>query len=92
MFMRFLRSCILIGILVTGAWGAPPTSAPAADDVNLFAMADWGMNNIFQKEVATGMADYAGKMNGTLDAVLLGGDNFYVNLKGVDDPWGSGGG
>jgi tartrate-resistant acid phosphatase type 5 len=84
--MRLARIFILICTLALVARGVAPTSAPTLEAVNLFAMGDWGMNNIFQKEVASAMADYAGKIDGQLDGVLLAGDNFYVNLTGVDDP------
>src|SRR5918993_278484 len=71
----------------------PPTvastrSVPAVErQVNVLALGDWGDDTRGQARVAEGMADYTeSRVRGRLDAVLALGDNFYVPLRGVDDP------
>ena len=59
--------------------------APARE-VNLLAMADWGMLNQNQKTVAAGMARYVSASNKDYDGLVTGGDNIYIQLKNADDP------
>jgi len=65
---------------------APPTTSESSQQVNLLAMGDWGANNSFQRHVASAMRSYLLNNHIHLDAVLLVGDNFYVRLRGTDDP------
>ena len=59
----------------------------AAADVNLVAFGDWGADTPAQQAVATAVAAYVEHNHIKLDAVLLLGDNFYVNIPGgVNDP------
>ena len=86
----------LIGLLpgctdtrISQRWGRDPQLVAAAsrvEEVNLLAMGDWGNGSDRQKRTARAMADYVRSSGETFDGILLCGDNFYVKLKGVDDP------
>src|SRR5688500_4076530 len=90
----------LIGIaLATGAcsdtrrsqtYGRDPQLISARggkiDEVNLLAMGDWGNGGRQQRVVAAAMRDYVRSSEQDFDGILLCGDNFYVKLRGVDDP------
>jgi hypothetical protein len=90
-----MRRCpLLLVFLVVGlqSCGAAPQPDPQTiplkgpvGEVNFLAMADWGQNTPHQRKVAEAMASYAKKM-GNIQCALLGGDNFYLGLSGVDDP------
>jgi tartrate-resistant acid phosphatase type 5 len=59
----------------------------ADERVDLLALGDWGIDTPAQAAVASAMKGYVEKNGIALDAVLLLGDNFYVDLeKGVEDP------
>ena len=67
---------------------ANPVTVPVAGPegvVNFLTFGDWGTNTPKQKQVAQTMATYAAKQ-GTIQAIVLCGDNFYMKLSGVDDP------
>ena len=57
----------------------------AADQVNLLAIGDWGADTPAQSAVAAAMATYVERHQIKLDAALSLGDNFYVDLDGVND-------
>lgn len=54
--------------------------------VSFFAWGDWGIDTPERKKVADTMADFADHAGQKPSVALLLGDNFYVNLTGVDDP------
>ena len=64
----------------------PETTQPAAAQLNLLAMGDWGEGAPAQKKVADAMADYVTGLKVKFSGLLSAGDNFYVPLSGVDDP------
>src|SRR5262245_44130646 len=71
------------------ACATDPTTQPSVKtqpEVNLLAMGDWGSNKPTQTQVAKGLAQYVRQSNQKFDGMLLAGDNFYVDLKGPDDP------
>lgn len=98
--MRRICITILASLLVQIGCGAEPeraavarpdsraASTQPADELNVIAMGDWGEDTAAERQVAAAMASFAGndRDHGTLDAVLLCGDNFYFKLTGVDDP------
>lgn len=64
-----------------------PALTRADERIDLLALGDWGIDTPAQKAVASGMKEYVERNALTLDAVLLLGDNFYVDLeRGVEDP------
>jgi hypothetical protein len=96
-----LIRCLLLActILFTGGCGARiapatqptrvarPLAARVPDvEVNLLAMGDWGTGSARQRVVATTLANYIGRAAKRFDGMLLAGDNFYVRLRGTDDP------
>jgi tartrate-resistant acid phosphatase type 5 len=79
---------IAIGVFSVIALGAA-TSQPAtqpARRIDLLAMGDWGEGAPAQKEVADALSQYVKPKDFPFAAMLLCGDNFYVNLSGVKDP------
>ena len=66
------------------ARGASSSRTPR--ELNLILMGDWGAHNEEQRQVAQAMAEYVRGSGKRFDAALCVGDNFYVKLKGVDDP------
>ncbi len=75
-----LAACILaLLVLAAGSGGAD-------ERIDLLALGDWGIDSPAQKAVAAGMKSYVERNGLALDAVLLLGDNFYVDLDGgVED-------
>lgn len=76
-----LTRTLLLGLILTGI-----CRGQAGDEVNLLAMGDWGSGRADQHVVANRLADYVQASQRTFSGILLAGDNFYVQLKGVDDP------
>lgn len=81
-----IKSTILFstGLLAPG-WAtrlqaAAPRSDFGKDGLHLLAVGDYGTNNDKQRQVATTMNDFAGKLGRPLTGVLALGDNFYGNL------------
>src|SRR5688572_2573629 len=56
------------------------------EEVNLLAMGDWGNGSDRQRRTARALANYARSSGEKFDGIVLCGDNFYVKLKGTDDP------
>ena len=90
--MRKLSTfAVLVLIVLESCKGAPattPTTVPVtgpAGTVSFLAMGDWGSGKPPQKQVAETLAAYA-KKQGDVQAVVLAGDNFYMNVSSVDDP------
>src|SRR5262245_23387395 len=54
----------------------------AEAQVHLLAIGDWGADTPAQRAVASAMKSYVVENHIQLDAVLLLGDNFYVDLTG----------
>lgn len=79
--MGWFRVIVLAGLM--SGFGAAAAGA-AEKGVHLFALGDWGLNSPDRQTTADAMAKWT--ESGRPDAVLLMGDNFYVSLKGVDDP------
>ncbi|CAN5453106.1 hypothetical protein BH09PLA1_BH09PLA1_19150 [soil metagenome] len=75
----------VVALLCCCAVARAQTTRPA-DEVNLLAVADWGMNNANQKLVAAAIANHARNAGRTFSGALCGGDNLYVQPKSVDDP------
>lgn len=78
-----IRRLVLLFLTCAGAVTVAQTTQPARQ-VNLLAMGDWGTGNDNQRAVARAMASFASETR--IDAMLLAGDNFYNDLKSVDDP------
>ena len=55
-------------------------------EINLLAMADWGMLNQRQRAVAATIANHVRSSDKEYAAMLTGGDNIYVQPKSADDP------
>jgi tartrate-resistant acid phosphatase type 5 len=88
-----LPLCLVLAVLTSGcrtaATGREGTSVAVNggnEVVHLLAMGDWGNASPRQKAVAGTLAQYARSADVTFDAMLLAGDNFYVQLSGIDDP------
>lgn len=88
--MRMLKIFVAGFLLVFGGskgFCETPTSQTAAPEVNLLSMGDWGTNGPEQKLIAKILAKYVSDAAKPFDAMLLVGDNFYVQLPGgVQDP------
>ena len=88
-----LMWCLLLVSIGQSACGkspgmTSPTTLPVkgpAGTVSFLAMGDWGTGGAPQKKVAETLAAYAQKQ-GDVQAVVLAGDNFYMNVASVDDP------
>lgn len=81
-----IKSTILFSTgLLTASWFSRLDAAVktdfGADGIHLLAVGDYGTNNDKQRQVATCMNDFAGKLGKPLTAVLALGDNFYGNLQ-----------
>lgn len=81
-----IKSTILFSTgLLTASWfsrlDAGVKTDFGADGIHLLAVGDYGTNNDKQRQVATCMNDFAGKLGKPLTAVLALGDNFYGNLQ-----------
>jgi tartrate-resistant acid phosphatase type 5 len=81
-----MRRLLILLILVVSLDSQAPADDKQPPEVNLLAMGDWGANNAFQRQIASSMKTYVAGKHIPLDAVLLVGDNFYVRLRGTDDP------
>ena len=57
----------------------------SSQHVNLLAMGDWGTGSERQQRVADRLKSYVLESGAKFDGILLAGDNFYVDLSGVDD-------
>jgi tartrate-resistant acid phosphatase type 5 len=55
------------------------------DQVNFIAMGDWGSGGQEQKDVAKALASYVDGTGIQFNGLLTLGDNFYVQLKDVED-------
>jgi hypothetical protein len=62
------------------------SGASGPDEINLLAMGDWGNGSDRQRRTARALADYVRSSEQKFDGIILCGDNFYVKLRGVDDP------
>jgi hypothetical protein len=62
-----------------------PPADPAAGSLELFAVGDWGIDSPDRQTVADAMAKTVGPDHHPA-AVLLLGDNYYVDLTDVNDP------
>ena len=71
---------LTLGLLCSACANARLQSPQPTREVNLLAMADWGMLNQNQKAVAAGMARYVSQGNRDYDGLLTGGDNIYICL------------
>jgi hypothetical protein len=92
--MRRLAPVVLFLLLTFVGCAAPATGwtsttrpySSGKGTLNLLIMGDWGCAKPAQKEVADAVANYIRKNHVKFDACLSPGDNFYVNLRSVDDP------
>ena len=72
---------------LAGVAHAADAPAPSQPSLELFAVGDWGIDSPDRQKVADAMATYAtAEPAHKPQDVLLLGDNFYINLTGVDDP------
>jgi hypothetical protein len=76
--------------MLTALLSATALSAPATQPssvVSVLAMGDWGTGQPEQKKVAAALVDYVKASTTPVDAMLLVGDNFYMDIpRGIDDP------
>src|SRR4051794_27667144 len=88
--MRFCKQrCVwvmLLTLLGVALRSAAQETPPPQQEVNLLAMGDWGSGDDAQKRVAQTLARYVEDSHRTFSGMLMAGDNFYVQLNGVDDP------
>ena len=74
---------------LTGLQGAlhAQASTQTSARVSLLAMGDWGTGQPEQRQVAAALAGYVQASHQPTDAMLLVGDNFYMNIPGGEtDP------
>ena len=82
------RRCVVgkpMAVFVLAFLFLAPVLRAAEAVVHLLALGDWGANTPAQAAVAAAMKNYVERHQIIPDAVLLLGDNFYVDLDGVND-------
>jgi hypothetical protein len=83
---RAAQARVIVTLLVL-LFAAPPGAGQDQEtQVNLLAMGDWGSGEPFQRAVADRLAEYAHASGVTFAGMLLAGDNFYPDVKSIDDP------
>jgi tartrate-resistant acid phosphatase type 5 len=79
----------MLAVCFVGTSDAAPATQPTPPTakVNLLAMGDWGTGQPEQKKVAGAITQYVRSTETPVDAMLLVGDNFYVDIpQGANDP------
>lgn len=95
-WQRTVRCVWLVAVAAMGGMAAceanPRPVVPARTlttherQLNVLVLGDWGTGGRSQRAVAEGMRRYAASWTGPpIDAVILTGDNFYTELKSVED-------
>src|SRR5580698_2135883 len=74
----------LFGMAAGPVLADAPTTQPS--HVNLISWGDWGTGGDNQKLVAEQIAAFAARQSVPVDAVVLAGDNFKVDLNSTKDP------
>jgi hypothetical protein len=94
MRVQYLLAVVTWILLLMSGCASEPQPVPEAgmlsagrtQRVDLLAMGDWGTGRDGQRIVAKALADYVRSTDAEFDGMLLAGDNFYVRLRGVEDP------
>jgi hypothetical protein len=81
----FIRSLFCSVVALSFLCLFKPASA-GAQEVNLLAFGDWGVDSPAHAQVAETMAEFVAKSTHPFDAALSLGDNFYVPLHSANDP------
>jgi hypothetical protein len=83
------KTAFILSAVILLLWSMPVIAAPATQPaaVNLLAMGDWGTGQPEQKKVASAISNYVHSAAVPFDAMVLVGDNFYMNIPGgIEDP------